>query len=436
LALIEGCKHALEVLIPVEDVSSETGKVVEDIQKRVRLPGFRPGKAPASLIRKNFSEDIRKQVLESLIPKALNKEFENQNLRVVGSPNITDVHFHDGESVHFKAEFEVYPEFDLKEYRGISVPYHDPEITDEDVDKRIEEIRDQKATYANVDPRPIEAGDHAVMSLESLSGVEPPVQADEMTLEVGGADTLAGFTDNLTGMSPGDEKEFEVVYPEDYGQERLAGKTVKFRAKVTGVRKKELPELNDEFAQDLGDFRTMDELRGAVKKSLFDQRQGEAQREAKDKIVEKLVDDHDFPVPEAFIGRQIENRVEQRLRSLADQGIDPKSFNLDWASISQAQREPATREVKASLLLSKVAEREAIGATRDEVDKQVEQIARQQREAFAPVRIRLEKDGTLNRIASHIQTEKTLNFLFEQATKTVPEPEAEKPASTEDQAAE
>ena len=418
MALIEGCKHALEVLIPVEDVSSETGKVVEDIQKRVRLPGFRPGKAPASLIRKNFSEDIRKQVLESLIPKALNKEFENQNLRVVGSPNITDVHFHDGESVHFKAEFEVYPEFDLKEYRGISVPYHDPEITDEDVDKRIEEIRDQKATYANVDPRPIEAGDHAVMSLESLSGVEPPVQADEMTLEVGGADTLAGFTDNLTGMSPGDEKEFEVVYPEDYGQERLAGKTVKFRAKVTGVRKKELPELNDEFAQDLGDFRTMDELRGAVKKSLFDQRQGEAQREAKDKIVEKLVDDHDFPVPEAFIGRQIENRVEQRLRSLADQGIDPKSFNLDWASISQAQREPATREVKASLLLSKVAEREAIGATRDEVDKQVEQIARQQREAFAPVRIRLEKDGTLNRIASHIQTEKTLNFLFEHATKT------------------
>ena len=418
MALIEGCKHALEVEIPVEDVSSETGKVVEDLQKRVRLPGFRPGKAPASLILKNFSDDVRQKVLEKLIPEALRKEFEKENLRVVGSPNVTDVHFHDGKAVHFKAEFEVYPEFELKEYRGISVPYHDPEVTDEDVEKRIEELRDQKATFANIDPRPLQDGDFAVMSLESLEGVDPPVQADEMTIEIGGPDSLEGFTENLRGMSPDEEKEFEVSYPEDYGQERLAGKTVKFRAQVKGVRKKELPELNDEFAQDLGDYRTMDELRGAVKKSLFDQRQEEAQREAKDKIVDHLVDQHEFPVPEAFITRQIENRVEQRLRSLAQQGLDPKSFNLDWDSIKEAQKEPAVREVKASLLLSRVAEKESIAPTREEVDKQVERLARQQREAFAPLRIRLEKDGTLNRIASHIQTEKTLAFLFEHATKT------------------
>jgi trigger factor len=418
LALIEGCKHALEVEIPVEDVKSETGKVVEELQKRVRMPGFRPGKAPASLILKNYGEDVRRKVLEELIPKALQKEFENQNLRVVGSPNVTDVHFHDGESVHFKAEFEVYPDFELKEYRGISVPYHDPEVTEEDVDKRIEEIRDNKATYANIDPRPLEDGDFAVLALESLEGVDPPVQADEMTIEVGGPDALEGFTENLRGMSPGEEKEFDVSYPEDYGQERLAGKTVKFRAQVKGVRKKELPELNDEFAQDLGDYRTMDELRAAVKKSLFDQRQDEAQREAKDKIVEHLVDEHEFPVPEVFITRQIESRVEQRLRTLTQQGLDPKSFNLDWDSIKDAQREPATREVKASLVINRVAERESIVPTRDEVDKQVERLARQQREAYAPLRIRLEKDGTLNRIAAHIQTEKTLNFLFEHATKT------------------
>ena len=418
MALIEGCKHALDVIIPVEDVSSETTKVVEEIQKRVRLPGFRPGKAPVSLIRKNFADDVRQKVLEKLIPKALNKEFENQNLRVVGSPTIKDVHFHDGEAVHFKAEFETYPEFELKEYRGISVPYHDPEITEQDVDKRIEEIRDQKATYANMDPRPLENGDFAVLSLESLSGVEPPVQSDEMMLEIGGPDSLEGFTENLRGLSPGEEKEFDVSYPEDYGQERLAGKTIKFRAQIKGIRKKELPELNDEFAQDLGDYRTMDELRASIKKSLFDQRQDAAQREAKDKIVEQLVDLHEFPVPEAFIDRQVENRVEQRLRTLASQGVDPKSFNLDWGSIKDAQKEPATREVKASLILGRIAEREAVVATRDEVDKQVEQIARQRREAYAPLRLRLEKDGTLNRIASHIQTEKTLNFLFEHATKT------------------
>ena len=418
MALIEGCKHALDVSIPFVEVESETTTVVADFQKRVKMPGFRPGKAPASLIKKNFAEDIRQKVLEKLIPQALNKRFEEEQLRVVGQPSVTDLHFHEGEEVHFKAEFEVYPEFELKEYRGVSVPYHDPEITPEDVEKRLAEIRDQKATFANVDPRPLEDGDFAVMLLESLEGVEPPVQSDEMQLEIGGPDTLAGFTENLRGLAPGDEKEFEVVYPEDYGQERLAGKTVKFRAKVSGVRKKELPELNDEFAQDLGDYRTMDELREAIKSSMFAQQQGEAQREAKDKIVEKLTEDHDFPVPEVFVERQIENRVEQRLRSLAGQGVDPRELKLDWAGIKTAQRDPALKEVKASLLLSKVAEREGIVATRDEVDKEVERIARQQREAFAPLRIRLEKDGTLGRIASHIQTEKTLNLLFEQATKT------------------
>ena len=212
-----------------------------------------------------------------------------------------------------------------------------------------------------------------------------------MTLEVGGPDSLEGFTENLRGMSPGEEKEFDVSYPEDYGQERLAGKTIKFRAKISGVRKKELPELNDEFAQDLGDYRTMDELRAAVRKSLFDQRQDEAQREAKDKIVEYLVDQHEFPVPEAFISRQIETRVEQRIRALSEQGVDPKSLNLDWNAIKDAQKEPATREVKASLLLNRVAEREAIVATRDEVDKQVEHLARQYREAYPALRLRLKE---------------------------------------------
>lgn len=418
MALIEGCKHALEVSIPVADVDSETGRVVEDFQKRVRLPGFRPGKAPAALIKKNFADDIRQQVLEKLIPKALNKQFEAEHIRVVGTPNVKDVHFHDGGEVHFKAEFEVYPEFELKEYRGLSVPYQDPVVTDEDVEARLNEIRDQKSTYANIDPRPLEDGDFAVLSLESLEGVDPPVQSDEMTLEIGGKDTMEGFNENLRGLSPGDEKEFEVTYPEDYGQERLAGKTVKFRARISGVRKKELPEVNDEFAQDLGDFRTVDELRDAIRKGLFEQRQNDAQREAKDKLVDQLVDAHDFPVPEAFIERQIENRVEQRLRSLAEQGIDPKSLNLNWDSIKTAQREPATREVKASLLLSKVTEREGIAATREEVDKQVELIARQRRESFPTARIRLEKDGTLGRIASHIQTEKTLDFIFQHATKT------------------
>jgi len=421
LALLEGCKHSLEISVPVETVEGETERVVSSFQQRAKLPGFRPGKAPAGLVRKHFEGDIRQQVLENLVPKFLDQELQKQELHIVGTPDISDVHFHRGEPLRFKAEFEVFPEIELKDYQNLEVAYQDPQVSDEDVAKRLEEIRDQKADYSNVDPRPIQDGDHAVISIESLSGAEQPVKQDEMMLHVGADDTLPAFTENLRGMSPGDEKDFDVTYPEDYGQRKLAGRTIRFHVVVKGIRKKELPEVNDEFAKDLGDFRTVDELRDALRKSMLAQRQQDAQRAAKDKLVEKLVDAHDFPVPEAFIDRQVRNRVEQTLHSLAQEGIDANKIQLDWQKLKSSQRDKALREVKASLLLSKIAERESINATRDEVDKEVEVIARRQREPFAAVRLRFEKDGTLGRIASHIQTEKTLSFLFEHAQKTAQE---------------
>ena len=405
--------------MPVAEVESETGRAVEDVRKRAKLPGFRPGKVPPSLIRKQFAGDIRQKVLETLIPKFLHKQFEAENLAVVGTPDITDIHFHDGEPLRFKAEFEVIPQIELGDYKDVEVPYQDPEVSDEDVAKRVEEIRNQKAQYINVDPRPLEDGDHAVVGLESLSGVEgEPVKQDEMVLEIGGADTFPAFTENLRSLSPGDEKEFEVSYPADYGVPKLAGKTIRFHATVKGVRKKELPELNDDFAQDLGDYRNLDELREQVRKGIFAQRQYDAQQEAKNKIVEKLVDAHEFPVPEVFVERQIKNRIETTLRAMAGEGVDPRSLKLDWNKLKESQRDKAVREVKASMLLQKISEREAVHATRDEVDREVTRLAQQNREPVAATQMRFEKDGTMGRIANHIQTEKTLAFLFEHARKT------------------
>jgi len=419
LALVEGCKHSLEISIPVDVVESETSRVVDDIQKRAKLQGFRPGKAPANLIRKQFAGDIRQKVLENLIPVHLQKQLDAENLNAVDTPEISDVHFHDFAPLKFKATFEVFPEVALGEYNNVEVPYQDPEVTEEDIAKRIDEIREQKAQYINIDPRPVVDGDFAVVSLESLEGVTgEPVKTDEMVLEIGAKETFEAFTENIRGLTPGDEKDFEVVYPADYGSEKLAGKTVKFHAVLKGLRRKELPELDDEFAQELGDYRTVDELKEAVRKAIFSQRQNEAQQEAKNQIVDKLVDAHDFPVPEAFVERQIKNRVEQRLRAMAEQGIDPRKLQLDWDKLKESQREKAVREVKASILLGKVSERESIRATRDEVDGEVEKAARQMRKPVAAVHMEFEKDGTLGRIASHIQTDKTLNYLFEHARKT------------------
>jgi trigger factor len=420
---VEGCKHSLEISVPVEEVETETEKVVNSFQSRAKLRGFRPGKAPASLIRKQFQGDIRQQVLENLIPRFLDKKVKEEDLHVVGRPNIAKVKFDQGEPLLFTAEFEVSPEVELEEYKDLTVPYHEPEVTDDDVLKRVESIRERKAEYINIDPRPLEDGDFALVSLVTTSGVEgEPVKQDEIMIEIGAGDTVQGFSDGLRGASPGEQREFDVTYPEDYGQEKLAGRTVRFHAEIKGVRRKELPELNDEFAKDLGDYQSLEELKEMIRKTIFSERQYEAQQETKNKLVEALVDLHDFSVPDAFVDRQIQNRLEQTLRSLEQQGQDIKNLKLDWPKIKEAQRDKAVREVKASLLLGKISERESINATRDEVDREVERIAKQQREPLAAVRFRMEKDGSLGRIASHIQTEKTLNFLFEHARKVAEEP--------------
>lgn len=424
MALIEGCKHALEISIPVAEVEQETGRVVESIKKRARLPGFRPGKAPQGIIRRQFAADIRQQVIEALLPRHFDLELKREDLQIVGSPAVSDVHFHDGEPLRFKAEFEVQPTIELAEYRGVEVPYAEPDVTESDVDTRVAEIREQKAEFLNVDPRPLETGDFAVISLESVAGTEEAVKQEEMTLHLGDEHTLAGFSENLTGLSPGEEKTFDVTYPADYGSEKLAGKTVTFKSRVNGIRRKEVPEVNDEFAKDLGDFRDLAELRETIRKSILAERQQEAQRDATNKVVEKLVDLHQFPVPNVFVERQIQSRMEQLLRSMAAQGADVSKFKLDWGKLVQDEKERAAaiREVKATLLLGRIAERESIHATRDEVDREVERIARQQREPIAALKIRFEKDGTLGRIAQHILTEKTLRFLFEHSTKTAPQP--------------
>jgi trigger factor len=431
--LLEGCKHEVEITVPVDEITSETDRVVAKIQQKVRLPGFRPGKAPASLIRSKFAKEVREDVLENLVPKYFQKRLDEEELQVVGRPNVKEVDYKEGEPLRFKAEFEVAPNIELGEYRGVTVHYAEPDVTDEDVAKRLEEIRDQKAQFVNADPRPAADGDFAVVSLDSLSGAAEHIHQEEMTLHVGDADTLPAFTEALQGMSPEEEKEFDVTYPEDYGQEKLAGKTVRFRMKLKMIRTKELPELNDEFAQDLGDYTTLDDLREAIRKSIFHEREYHAQQKAKDELLGKLIDSHDFPVPEAYVERQIETKLTQQFQELQERGVDPAKLKIDWSKLKESQRPKAVREVKGSLLIDKIADRESINATNDEVDHEVQRIAKQAKEPVAAMRKKLEKEGIIGRIAYRIRSDKTMNLLFEHARKEASAPEPE-PAAEPEQA--
>jgi trigger factor len=425
VALVEGCKHSLEITVPVAEVEKETERAIAEIQKKVRLPGFRPGKAPASLVKTRFAGDVRQEVLEKLVPRFFNAAVEKDNLRVVGQPSVSEVHLHAGEPLKFKAEFEVAPSFDLGEYRGVTVTYSEPEVTDADLMDRLERIRDQKAEFVDEEPRPVADGDYAVVSLESLSGADEKISEDELVLNIGGESTMVAFSENLRGAAPDEAREFDVSYPEEYERKNLAGRTVRFRATVKTIRRKELPELNDEFAKDLGDYQTLDELKDAIRKTILRERERAAQERAKHELLDKLVDAHDFPVPQAYVDRQIEMNVETKIRTLVAQGLDPTTVKLDWQKVREAEKDRAVRDVKASLLLDKIAERESIGTSQEEVDREVQRIARQQREAVAVTRAKLQKDGAIGRIASNIRTEKTLNLLFEQARKEAPRPEGD-----------
>lgn len=417
MALVEGCKHSLDITVPADVVAQETEKVVADIAKKVKLPGFRPGKAPLSLVKSRFPNEIRQELLDQILPKTLEEAFKKDNLQVVSRPNIVDLHFHDGEELHFKVEFEVAPEFELGEYTGLTIKYNEPQVSDEDVDKRLEGIREQRAEYINIDPRPAVDGDYASVNLKSIEGSAKPVEREDLQLKIGDEEAVKEFNEHLIGMTPGDEKEFEVTYPAEYAEESLAGRTVKFHMKLNVLRRKELPALDDEFAQDLGDYKNIEELKGAIRGSILRERESEAKSQAQTQILDQLVDSHNFAVPEAYVDRQVQNNVEQQLHSLAMQGVDVSKMNLDWAKLRDAQKGRATRDVKASLLLDRIADREAVVALQDEVDREIQRFARQQRKPAAQVRMELEKNGGLGRIAAQIRTEKTLNFLFDKARK-------------------
>lgn len=427
MALIEGCKHSIEVTIPAEAVAAEIEKVTENIRTKAHIQGFRPGKAPSSIIRSRYAQDIRQEALENLVPRFLEQACERENLRVVSRPSIKDLHFHEGEAVHFKAEFEVAPEFELKEVRGLKVAYAEPAVTDAEVEERLHQLRESRAEFVNLDPRPAEDGDHCLVSLETIAGVEgEPLRQDDINIEIGGKDTFEGFSQALLGAVPGDVREAEVAYPENYGVDRLAGRTVRFRITLKQIRRKELPEVNDEFARDLGDFQSIDEVREEIRKAIFREKDYEAQVKAKNDLVDQLVAMHDFPVPEAYIDDRIENMLDGQIRSLQSQGVDTSKIRIDWQKFRQNQYEQAKHDVKAALLLGKVASAEHIHASEEEIGQEVQRIARQRREPVAAVRLKLEKEGGIQNIVNRIITDKTLKFLFDHAVKLPPEtPQAE-----------
>jgi trigger factor len=416
----DGVKREISVEIPAEEVARETETIIQKYQKVARLPGFRTGHVPASIIKQRFKEDLKSDVVEALVPRYFRKEAEKLGLIPVSQPRVTDLHIHDGEPLKFKASFEIMPEIKVEGYKELRADHPEIAVKDEEVEEALNSVREQHATFTSIEGRPLAEGDFAQASMNGKpkedDGTTQPVHMDEVLIEIGGKNTVPEFSQNLTGANAGDQREFEVKYPEDSSDKRLAGKAFIYTVQVKTIKQKNLPEVNDEFAKELGEFTNVDQVRKQIRENMLAERKHEAEHAAKDKLVAELVKRNDFEVPESLVDRQIDLRLERGLRALAAQGMKMEDMKkMDLPRLRAGQRDQSVHDVKSSLLLERVAELEKIEVSDDEVNHEVAALAQQSKQTPDAVRARLTQDGGLDRIRNRIRSEKTLDFLYHQS---------------------
>jgi trigger factor len=416
------CRRELELEIPAEDVQKAVERVAREFARVARVPGFRPGKAPVTLIRRRFADDIKSEVLQSLVPTQIDRAVSENKMVPITQPQIDKVDFAEAGPVKFRATFEVLPQFDLGQYKDLEVEIDDVKIEDADVDKSLEELRDRAANFVPVEGRSIADGDYAQLKLKGVpAGGGEMLEADSVLCHVGGEETMDPFNQNLRGANTGEHKNFDVTYPADYPDAKLQGKTYLYSVEILGIKEKKRPDLNDEFAKDVSEAQTVEELRKKIRESLEAARGQQQTEQTREKLLAKLVGAHDFPVPQALVDHQMDSRLERTVRSLAAQGVDPRAVNVDWVSLRNRQKDRAVEDVKAELLLDRIATAENIDVTEEDVEKQVEAMAQRSGESATAVRANLTRQGALDRMKSKLRSEKTLDWLCQNSrtrTKT------------------
>ena len=415
---------------PAEEVSKAFRTVIKRYQKLARIPGFRAGKVPESLIRSKFAKEVRQEVMEALVSEKFRGAIDEQKLRPVSEPQLMDLMLVDGQPLRFKAAFEVLPEFDVSGYDTVKVEKPAVALTDEEFAGEVDHLLDSYATVEPVEEdRPLAEGDWAEIQFrgdikplaqtvteEGVTNTSPvePVTGDDVLIEIGGKNTLAAFNDALRGAKVGQELKFEVDYPADFGERRLAGQTVDYDLTVKAIKRKTYPERDEELAKQLGNYASWEEFEGQLRTRTEERKRDAVETGARNKMLDEIIEKYDFPVPESFVQQQIDARLERGLRALAQQGMTSDAMRkLDFARLRAAQRDEAEREVRASLVLDRIADAEGVTVTDTEIDNELLMLSIQAREPLETLRERLTKDGGLNRIREQMRREKTGNVLYE-----------------------
>lgn len=409
-------RKQVTVEVPAETVDAAFARLTKQYGKSAKLPGFRPGKVPPSVIRQRFRGQILHEVANDLIPKAIDSALTDKGVEPVDTPNVKDVVIEEGKALTFSATFDVLPPFDPGSFGEIQLRRQSAAVDDEQVSQMLERLRDRAARYEPAEGN-VAAGHTLVIEMERR-----PVAADgtageperhtQVSIEMGGATNPPGFDEAVTGMAVGETRTFTLPYPADYSVTELAGTTVGYTVTLKELRERVVPALDDEFAKDLGEFDSLEALRTRVRTDLETEARESADRQLRTDLLAKLAERLPFAVPDSLVDREVDRRLEEFARRLIDQRIDPRRANIDWAAFRTAQRDPAAGAVASALVLDEVARREQLAVSDEELAAEFEKVA--QRMGLTPdaVRARVEQDGGVSRLQAGLRREKTVEQLL------------------------
>jgi len=410
---VNATRKNVRVEIPSDAVDAEISRVAADYSRKARVPGFRPGKAPAKVIKQRYKEQILHDVAHDLIPRAVSDALREKGFEPVDTPDVREVTLDEGQPLTFTASFDTVPEFDPGDLSTIALQRPSSRVEDEAVGLALQRLRDRGARFEPVEGRGVDHGDTVVVDLER--GAD---KHNDISIEIGAKANPPGFDEQLFGLEAGAAKSFSIHYPADYTIGELANTDVSYTVRVKGLKRRVLPELDDEFAKDLGEFETLDALRARVREDLEHEARHAAERELRAELMKQLATRVPFDVPASMIERELDRRLEEFARRLMDQRVDPRQAGIDWNAFRESQRDVARDHVAAALALDEVTRREKLEATEEEIAREVERYAERTGRTPAAVRAALEKEDGISRVASGLRREKSIDFVLARAKIT------------------
>ncbi len=413
---INDTQKALTIEIPSDVVDAEINRIARGYTKQARLPGFRPGKAPAAIIKKRFREQILHDVMHGLIPRAVEEALQERGIEPIDTPNIKDVALQEGQPLKFTAAIETVPTFDPGELSTLTVSQRPTTVTEHAIEQTLDRLRERAAKFETIEGRPIAEGDTVVADLERTDADGKPDRHTDASIEIGSPGNPPGFDANLIGLNPGDRKTFVVHFPSEYAVKELADSDMTYTVEVKQVRQRKLPELDDEFARDLGEFDSLAALRDRVRTDLQAEAEDASKRHVRADLLKQLSQRMGFEPPASLVEREIDRRLEEFARQLMQQNVDPRQSGIDWGQFREAQREPAGVAVAGALVLDEIARRENLTVSSEDVDKEIEQFAERAGRTPAALRAQMEKEGGISRLYAGLRREKAVDLALSRAT--------------------